>query len=88
LANPASIPRIGTKPQQAHTHMAIPMGCPGNGSGLVIPRLAYSFANDFAIFITTKKFQIRLNKGMSKSQTIPGSIALEVGAHLLERFAA
>jgi hypothetical protein len=73
---------------QQHAQMLIarPIDWPGIGSGLGIPRLAYSLANDFAMFITTKKFQIKLNTGISKSQTIPGSIALEAGAHLFRVF--
>ena len=41
--------------QQLQTLMAMPMDCPGKGSELGIPRLAYSLPSDFAIPITTKK---------------------------------
>jgi hypothetical protein len=73
---------------QQHMQMLIarPMDCPGAGSGLGIPRLTYSLPSDFAIPITTKKFQIKLKNGMSESQTIPGSIVLEAGAHLIKTF--
>ena len=82
----AIIPKRGMMLTHAQMHIATPIGCAGVCSETAIPRLANSFANDFAMENTTKNCQTRLNNGINRSQTIPGSIVLAVAAHLLNAF--
>jgi hypothetical protein len=69
------------KKQQLQTQNASPIDRPGLGSEQGIPSLANSFPRDFPTFITVMNCQANPKPGMSQSQTLPGAIALEAGAH-------
>lgn len=72
----------GMIPHAPQTHIAIPTAFPGSVSLIGIFLNLNSFAKDLANAETTKKFQIMLNSGISKSQTSPGCIVRDEGAHL------
>jgi hypothetical protein len=66
--------------------MASPIDCPGVGSDEGMSTLANSFSRDFAMFKTTMNCQTIPKTGMSMSQTLPGAIVLDTGAHFFSAF--
>jgi len=69
-------------PQQAHTHIAIPMALPGCGSTFGIFLERNSFPRESDNPDTTMNCQTRFSNGTSMSQTIPGAIVLDAMEHL------
>jgi hypothetical protein len=82
-ANAPKKPRRGMIPQAPQTHMAIPIDCPGMGSMFGIFLVLNSLLNDLANPVTTKKCHTKLTKGTNRSHSIPGSIVIDAGEHLV-----
>src|SRR5580704_18975351 len=81
----ASPPTNGIKMHKLQTDKNSPTVCPGFDSLDGIPRLANSYLNVFAMFTTTKNCQASPKAGISKSQTIPGGVVLDSGAHFFSK---